>query len=399
MLMTLVLVVGVVTSASAALPAGWNEADDQMALGSASWDYSNGVWTITGRGGYGKFVYKSLNGDGSITARLRSLTDTWPGPIFDRPHIFVSIRKNPTSLEQTQSGFAVRAETGILAANGTYEAAFQYYHETTGSGAGGDVVSLPYWVRVDRRGNTFRGYVSPNGSPNSWTLYKSEDIAMGQVAFVGLHIWIGGDIQFAATLDNVTVEGDTGPATGGSDNAWRVSGSNMYSLPSGNVGIGTSNPTYKLDVVGTTATDVLVIRGGADLAEPFSVTDAKRMPAGALMVIDEKNPGHLKLSDRPYDKRVAGVVSGAGGLSPGLTLTQKGIIEGGVKVALTGRVYAVADASNGGIEPGDLLTTSAVPGHAMKATDRDRSYGAVIGKAMSPLKKGRGLVLVLVSLQ
>lgn len=222
---------------------------------------------------------------------------------------------------------------------------------------------------------------------------------MGQVAFVGLHIWIGGDIQFAATLDNVTVEGDTGPATGGSDNAWRVSGSNMYSLPSGNVGIGTSNPTYKLDVVGTTATDVLVIRGGADLAEPFSVTDAKRMPAGALMVIDEKNPGHLKLSDRPYDKRVAGVVSGAGGLSPGLTLTQKGIIEGGVKVALTGRVYAVADASNGGIEPGDLLTTSAVPGHAMKATDRDRSYGAVIGKAMSPLKKGRGLVLVLVSLQ
>ena len=154
----------------------------------------------------------------------------------------------------------------------------------------------------------------------------------------------------------------------------------------GNVGIGTLNPQAKLDVVGTTATDVLVIRGGADIAEPFSTSDTNEVPKGALVVIDEENPGHLKMSDCPYDKKVAGVVSGAGGLNPGLTLTQKGIVEGGVKVALTGRVYALADASNGSIEPGDLLTTSAVPGYAMKATDRDRSYGAVIGKAMSPLK-------------
>jgi hypothetical protein len=35
----------------------------------------------------------------------------------------------------------------------------------------------------------------------------------------------------------------------------------------------------------------------------------------------------------------------------------------------------------------------------MKATDREQSFGAVFGKAMTPLNKGRGLVLVLVSLQ
>ena len=68
-------------------------------------------------------------------------------------------------------------------------------------------------------------------------------------------------------------------------------------------------------------------------------------------------------------------------------------------VALSGRVYVWADASYGAIEPGDMLTTSTIPGHAMKATDSDRSHGAVIGKAMSSLEKGRGLVLVLVSLQ
>jgi hypothetical protein len=38
-------------------------------------------------------------------------------------------------------------------------------------------------------------------------------------------------------------------------------------------------------------------------------------------------------------------------------------------------------------------------GYAMKATNRDQAYGAVIGKAMTGLDKGEGLVLVLVNLQ
>ena len=96
---------------------------------------------------------------------------------------------------------------------------------------------------------------------------------------------------------------------------------------------------------------------------------------------------------------MAGVVSGAGGINPGLTLTQEGVLEGGQNVALSGRVYALATAANGPIKPGDLLTTSEVAGHAMKATDFVRWQGAVIGKAMSSLEKGEGLVLVLVNLQ
>ncbi|MGH7601154.1 MAG: hypothetical protein ACREOI_32760 [bacterium] len=59
-------------------------------------------------------------------------------------------------------------------------------------------------------------------------------------------------------------------------------------------------------------------------------------------------------------------------------------------------MYALATAANGPIKPGDLLTTSDVPGHAMKATDHERAYGAVIGKAMSTLESGEGLVLVLI---
>ncbi len=68
-------------------------------------------------------------------------------------------------------------------------------------------------------------------------------------------------------------------------------------------------------------------------------------------------------------------------------------------VALSGRVYCYADAGFGAIAPGDLLTTSDTPGHLQIVRDPDRARGAIVGKAMSALKDGRGLILVLVTLQ
>jgi hypothetical protein len=167
---------------------------------------------------------------------------------------------------------------------------------------------------------------------------------------------------------------------------------------SGGVGVGTNNPQAALHVNGTTLTTVLTITGGADVAEPFEMS-SQDIPHGALVVIDEVNPGQLKLSAEPYDKRVAGIVSGANGVNPGITLHQAGVMEGTQNVALSGRVYALADAANGPIRPGDLLTTSATPGHAMKVTDHTQAQGAIIGKAMTGLSAGKGLVLVLVTLQ
>jgi hypothetical protein len=156
---------------------------------------------------------------------------------------------------------------------------------------------------------------------------------------------------------------------------------------------------FKVSADGIVSTPILEITGGTDLAEPFQISGGERIPVGALVVIDDRNPGKLALSDHPYDTRVAGVISGAGGIRPGLTLTQDGIFDEGQYVAMSGRVYCLADAASGPISPGDLLTTSDTPGHAMRATDRDRAYGAVIGKAMTGLDEGAGLVLVLVNLQ
>lgn len=142
----------------------------------------------------------------------------------------------------------------------------------------------------------------------------------------------------------------------------------------------------------------LTIRGGADVAEPFQMGEAE-LEKGSVVVIDEANPGHLKCSAQPYDTRVAGIISGANGVNPGIALHQEGMIEGGQNVALSGRVFVRAETSGGAIKPGDLLTTSALPGYAMKVSDPSRAPGAVLGKAMSALSEKTGLVLVLVTLQ
>jgi hypothetical protein len=80
-------------------------------------------------------------------------------------------------------------------------------------------------------------------------------------------------------------------------------------------------------------------------------------------------------------------------------MQQQGLMEGDRNVALSGRVYVLADSANGAIQPGDLLTTSATPGYAMKVTNHSKAEGAILGKAMTSLAGGKGMVLVLVTLQ
>jgi hypothetical protein len=188
-----------------------------------------------------------------------------------------------------------------------------------------------------------------------------------------------------------------------------VGGTAMYiQNGSQNVGIGTSDPQAKLHVAGTTMTNVLVISGGADFSENFDVNVAAtnseamaaKVEAGMVVSLDPASPGKLQLSTQAYDRRVAGIISGAGGVKPGMVMSQEGTLaDGKHPVALSGRVYCWVDASQGAIEIGDLLTTSSTPGHAMKAADAAKAQGAIIGKAMTGLKEGRGLVLVLVTLQ
>ncbi len=265
-----------------------------------------------------------------------------------------------------------------------------------------------YDLMISDAGNVGVGTTAPNGKlevTGNWNnqhgaLTLSGDkptIRFSGGAISGSQQWLlhqgsdgGGNLQFF---------------NGGTTGAW----SNVMSLaPNGNVGIGTTNPLARLHVQGATMTSVLQITGGADFAENFDVNLAATgseaatatVEAGSVVSIDPASPGKLALSMEAYDRRVAGIVSGAGGVKPGMIMSQEGTLaDGKHSVALSGRVYCWVDASHGAIEPGDLLTTSRTPGHAMKAADAMKAQGAIIGKAMTGLKEGKGLVLVLVTLQ
>jgi hypothetical protein len=136
---------------------------------------------------------------------------------------------------------------------------------------------------------------------------------------------------------------------------------------------------------------------GADCAEEFDVAGIEKIEPGTVLVIDENS--RLRSSEKPFDKKVAGVVSGAGGYKPGIILDKNSTLNKRLPIALTGKVYCKVDARYYPIEVGDLLTTSPTSGHAMKADDPLKAFGAVIGKALASLREGTGLIPILVALQ
>ncbi len=135
----------------------------------------------------------------------------------------------------------------------------------------------------------------------------------------------------------------------------------------------------------------------ADCAEDFDICETEQIEPGTVMVVGED--GKLQQSQKAYDKRVAGVVSGAGNYKPGIVLDKQAASHKRQPIALLGKVYCKVDAQYGVIEVGDLLTTSPTPGHAMKCGDPVKSPGAVIGKALRSHTEGMGLIPLLIALQ
>jgi hypothetical protein len=174
-------------------------------------------------------------------------------------------------------------------------------------------------------------------------------------------------------------------------------------MTSANVGIGIATPTAKLHVIGDGKfTGNLTVDGNIaakyqDVAE--WVPSSEQLAAGTVVVLDPTKSNQVISSTVSYDTRVAGVISE----QPGIALGEKS--DSKVLVATTGRVKVKVDATRAPIRIGDLLVTSDIPGVAMKSEPVNiggvqlHRPGTLIGKALEPLAKGKGEILVLLSLQ
>jgi hypothetical protein len=135
---------------------------------------------------------------------------------------------------------------------------------------------------------------------------------------------------------------------------------------------------------------------GADFAESVRTLGPRAgYEPGDVLSISRTHAGVVIESHRPFDRALIGVYSTRPGFvgADDAGVTRAG--ENHVPVAITGIVPVKATTANGPIRPGDLLTSSSERGRAMSAGRRP-AIGTVLGKSLGFLRRGRGVVKMLV---
>ena len=231
--------------------------------------------------------------------------------------------------------------------------------------------------------------ILPAVSGANLTALNASNLANGTVPIARLGSGTADSTKF--------LRGDNTWAVPSGTSQWTTSGTSIF-YNSGNVGVGTPGPpTEKLEVIGNIKVSGNINAKYQDVAE--WVDSSQELVAGTVVVLDSSRSNHVIAATQSYDSRIAGVIS----RQPGLTLGEEA--EGRVLVATTGRVSVKVDATEGPIQIGDLLVTSNREGFAMKSLPVDvggvrmHRPGTLIGKALEPLAKGTGEILVLLSLQ
>jgi hypothetical protein len=315
-------------------------------------------------------------------------------------------------------------------------------------------------MSIANDGNVGIGTSGPDAPLNiaggNWDLKSTEgDLKIGNGSYrLKMGVALSSNSSTKAGDSYIRAQGGSSRLLLGSDK------DDVLTIKDGKVGIGNSNPGYALDVsgdanlsgsltvggsvAGNAATfgqitangevDInnanLVITNGdvqivgnfwgwgfksGYVVDQFYNRGKKPFETGDLVVI-HTNPKailygaknriplvEVALASKAADTRVCGVVDEPtidASMTPGLDRTALGEANVGVMVTLGAYANCKVTAAPAPIESGDLLMASDTPGHAQKATiEAGLTPGAVIGKALAPLKKGTGIIPVFISHQ
>ena len=259
--------------------------------------------------------------------------------------------------------------------------------------------------------NAFNGHGADNVLVSGGNITAAPGLGSANISGGDVYITGGsasGVTGTSAFGGGVNIQGGLATASG----AYNYVGSVALQSSGGNVGIGTVAPAYNLDVAGVARAQSGIIYPdgnkqtvawtgvlcGGDYAEAIDVNgDLKHYGPGDVLVLSSDKDGEVEKASEPYSTMVAGIYATKPGVIGRRQSLSKDIPD--VPMAMVGIVPAKVSAENGPIHRGDLLVTASTPGYAMRGTDRSRLVGAVVGKAMSSLDSGTGVIEVLVTLQ
>jgi len=236
------------------------------------------------------FAHQPLQGDGSITVRLTSLTglDTYPA---DHPNEIV-----PRVMPWAKAGVIIKETTRqgshytavMVTGNHGVRMQYDYIHDTAGSPVGLSAAS-PRWLRLTRSGNTLTGYESADGA--HWTRIGAANLAgLPATVQVGLFVASPSDCQVSpgvaggftcrltqatGTFDDVSLEGS---APGGVWSHDVVGGHGNQAVDLGGFGFKESGGTFI--IAGTGDIAPVVMNGGGRRIE-----DTLRGTFAALIVV------------------------------------------------------------------------------------------------------------------
>ncbi len=309
---------------------------------------------------------------------------------------------NQTAIYGTTNGIG---SAGFLNIANASSSASALYATTNGTGIAGFLnitnasSNAPaLYAQTNGAGNAIFGWTTGTSGAGNFVINNAANI-YSAVAGTTNGVGIAGDFRITNSSSGNTALYAT---TNGTGNTFMIN----HTGASGNLALfqSSSANVARIDKTGKGFFNGGTQASGADVAEMFDIKGARNSyEPGDVLVISESTDRTMEQSNEPNSTKVAGVYA----TKPGVILTEAGIdenIDDMVPVGVMGVIPTKVCGENGAIKRGDLLVTSSVKGHAMKAISKNGDgvfpSGAILGKALENFDgNGKGLIKVLVNVK